>query len=193
MYDETNILPIYHQLQLHASQIRQKAQHPTHPLHKLTIHPHTPRLKKQTTFNNINYTTNIDTHPNTVTQQQITAHSTQIHSSIVQTHILQRNHNKLIQQFAHKISQSELSLPRETCRTLAQHRTNKSPILISYLHKVDETHYPSAPSAKHTHTTEHQFNCTPLYTSSNILYLWMSPGSLVPLLARWKGRLAGLP
>ena len=24
----------------------QKAQHPTHPLHKLTIHPHTPRLKK---------------------------------------------------------------------------------------------------------------------------------------------------
>ena len=55
--------------QLHASQIRQQAQHPTYPLHKLTIHPHTPRLKKQTTFNNINYTTNIDTHPNTVSQQ----------------------------------------------------------------------------------------------------------------------------
>ena len=119
-----------------ASQIRQKAQHPTHPLHKLTIHPHTPRLKKQTTFNNINYTTNIDTHPDTVTQQQISANSTQMHTSIVQTHLLQPNHNKLIHQHAPKISPSELSLPRETRRTLAQLRTNKSPILISYLHKV---------------------------------------------------------
>ena len=104
-------LPIHQHLQLHASQIRQKAQHPTHPLHKLTIHPHTPRLKKQTTFNNINYTTNIDTHPDTVTQQQISANSAQIHTSIVQTHLMQRNHNKLIHQHAPKISPSELSLP----------------------------------------------------------------------------------
>ena len=34
--------------------------------------------------------------------------------------IMQRNHNKLIHQHAHKISPSELSLPRETRRTLAQ-------------------------------------------------------------------------
>ena len=39
LHDETNVLPIHQHLQLHASQIRQKAQHPTHPLHKLTIHP----------------------------------------------------------------------------------------------------------------------------------------------------------
>ena len=71
-------------------EIRQKAEH---PLHKLRIHPYVPRLEKQSTFN---YTTNIDTHPNTVTQQQTTANSPQIHSSIVQTHILQHNHNKLI-------------------------------------------------------------------------------------------------
>ena len=95
---------IHQHLQLHASQIRQKAQHPPH---KLTIHPHTPRLKKQTTFNNINYTTNIYTHPDTVTQQQISANSTQIHTSIVQTHLMQRNHNKLIHQHAPKISPSE--------------------------------------------------------------------------------------
>ena len=30
---ETNVLPIHQHLQLHASQIRQKAQHPTHPTH----------------------------------------------------------------------------------------------------------------------------------------------------------------
>ena len=133
------LLPIHQHLQLHASQIRQKAQHPPH---KLTIHAHTPRLKKQPTFNNINYTTNIDTHPDTVTQQQISANSTQIYTSIVQTHLMQRNHNKLIHQHALKISPSELPLPRETRRTLAQLGTNKSPILISYLHKVDETRLP---------------------------------------------------
>ena len=73
------------------------------------------------------------------------------------------NHNKLIHQHAPKISPSELSLPRETRRTLAQLRTNKSPILISYLHKVDETHHPSplCPLCKtHPHTTDHLFNCT---------------------------------
>ena len=170
LHDKTNVLPIHQHLQLHASQIRQKAQHPTHPLHKLTIHPHTPRLIKQTTFNNINYTTNIDTHPDTVTQQQISANSTQIHTSIVQTHLLQRNHNKLIHQHAPKISSSELSLLRETRRTLAQLRTNKSPILISYLHKVDETHHtsPLCPLCKtypHTtyipQTTYWTFGCLP--------------------------------
>ena len=80
-------------------------------------------------------------------------------------------------------------------RTLAQLRTNKSPILISYLHKVDETHHPSplCPLCKtHPHTTDHLFNCTHLYTSSNILDLWMSPERVAPLLVRWKRRLAGL-
>ena len=45
LHDETNVLPIHQHLQLHASKIRQKAQHPTHPLYKLTLHPHTPRQK----------------------------------------------------------------------------------------------------------------------------------------------------
>ena len=45
----------------------------------------------------------------------------------------------------------------------------------------------------HPHTKEHLFNCTHLYTSNNILDLWMSPGMVVPLLARSKGRLPGLP
>ena len=78
--------------------------------------------------------------------------------------------------------------PEKTRRTLAQLRTNKIPILISYLHKVDETHYPSAPSAKHTHIASIQ-----LHTLIPQATYWMSPERVVPLLARWKGRLAGLP
>ena len=176
---ETNVLPIHQHLQLHASQIRQKAQHPTHPLHKLTIQPHTPRLKKQTTFNNINYTTNIDTHPNTVKQQQITANASQIHTSIVQTHLLQRNHNKLIHQHAPRSPLPNSPSPEKHVAS----SPNFEPI------KVHTS--PLCPLCK-THPTYHQFNCTHLYTSNSILDLWMSPERVVPLLVRWKRRLAGL-
>ena len=47
LHDETNVLPMHQHLQLRASQVRQRAQHPTHPLRRLTVHPHTPRLKNR--------------------------------------------------------------------------------------------------------------------------------------------------
>ena len=43
--DETLILPIDEHLQLHASQYKQKIQHPSHPLHKYTTNINTLRLK----------------------------------------------------------------------------------------------------------------------------------------------------
>ena len=46
--------------------MKQKSQHPCHPLHKLTKQNHTPRLIKQTTFNNTSYTTVISTNSNTM-------------------------------------------------------------------------------------------------------------------------------
>ena len=46
LYDETLTLPIHEHLQLHASQYKQKTQHPSHPLHKHTTYFNTPRLKK---------------------------------------------------------------------------------------------------------------------------------------------------
>ena len=43
LYDETLTLPIHEHLQLHASQYKQKTQHPSHPLHKHTTYFNTPR------------------------------------------------------------------------------------------------------------------------------------------------------
>ena len=71
LHDETNILPIQKHLQLHASQVRQKAQYPSHPLYKYTTHNNSQRLMKPTTFNNSRYTTNIPTDPCTVTTADI--------------------------------------------------------------------------------------------------------------------------
>ena len=67
LHDETLILPIHEHLQLHASQYKQKTQHPSHPLHKHTTFFNTPRLKTTTIFNNGRYTTNIPTDPHTIT------------------------------------------------------------------------------------------------------------------------------
>ena len=99
---------------------------------------------------------------------------------------MQRNHNKLIHQHAPKISPSELSLPRETRRTLAQLRTNKifssHPYIIPTQSHAKHTTPPlSVPSAKHTHIPQTTFSTAlHLYTSSNILDLGMSPERVAP-------------
>ena len=55
LHDETNILPMQKHLQLHASQVRQKAQYPSHLLHRYTTHNTSQRLMKPTS----GYTTTV--------------------------------------------------------------------------------------------------------------------------------------
>ena len=56
LHDEIHTLPIREHLQLHASQIRQRSQDATHPLHYITTQQTTPRRQKQTIYNNTDYT-----------------------------------------------------------------------------------------------------------------------------------------
>ena len=153
-HDETNILPIQKHLQLHASQIRQKAQYPSHPLYKYTTHNNSQRLMKPTTFNNSRYTTNIPTDPCTVTTADIKANMRDIHTTIVFQHLAARDNNKILRTHPPQVSSTEENLPRHTRRTLAQLRTNKSPFLLSYLHKIDASTHPSplCPPLSHSRT-----------------------------------------
>ena len=96
MHDETLTLPIHEQLQLHASQYKQKTQHPSHPLHKHTTYFNTPGLKKNTIFNKGRYTTNIPTDPHTVTTTGIKTSMHHIHTSIVSRHLATRDNNKIL-------------------------------------------------------------------------------------------------
>ena len=142
LHDETLTLPIHEHLQLHASQYKQKTQHPSHPLHKHTTYFNTPRLKN-TIFNNGRNTTNIPTDPHTVTTTYIKTNVRHIHTSIVSRHLATRGNNKILRTPPPHISSPEEILPRLTRRTRAQLRTNKSPFLKSYLHKVDAKSHPS--------------------------------------------------
>ena len=195
LHDETLTLPIHEHLQLHASQYKQKTQHPSHPLHKHTTYFNIPRLKN-TIFNNGCYTTNIPTVTHTVTTTYIKTNMRLIHASIVSRHLATGGNNKILRTPPPHISSSEERLPRLTRRTLAQLRTNKSPFLKSYLHKVDAKTHPSplCPLCNiHTHNTHHLFNCTHICTTLSPLDLRTDPAGVTALLARWTEKLAGGP
>ena len=195
LHDKTLILSIHEYLQLHASQYKQKTQHPSHPLHKYTTYFNTPRLKKHY-FTNGRYTTNIHTDPHTVTTTDIKTNMRHIHISIISRHLATRGNNKILRTLPPHISSSEERLPRLTRRTRAQFRTNKSTFLKSYLHKVDAKTHPSSlcPLCHiHTHDTHHLFNCTNIRTTLSPLDLGTDSAGVTALLARWTEKLAGGP
>ena len=184
LHDETLTLPIHDRIQLHASQYKQKTQHPSHPLHKHTTYFNTPRLKK-TLFLTTAATQQPD--PHTVTTTDIKTNMCHIHTSIVSRHLATRGNNKIQRTPPPHISSSEEILHRLTRCTLAQLRTNKSPFLKSYLHKVDaKTHQsPLCPLCNiHTYETHHLFNCTHISTTLSPLDLWTDPAGVTALLAR---------
>ena len=86
LHNETLVFPLQNHLQLQASQIRQKSQNPSHPLHKLIQHENPKRQIKATIFQpNNSYTHIIQTDPTTVTSENIKQNLKTIHTSIVQT------------------------------------------------------------------------------------------------------------
>ena len=122
-----------------------------------------------------------------------------IYTSIVSRQLATRGNNKTLCTPPPHISSSEERLPHLTRRTLAQLRTNKSPFLKSYLHKVDAKSHPSPlcplcnTHTHDTHDTHHLFNCTHIRTTLSPLDLWTHLAGVMELLARWRVKLAGGP
>src|SRR6476469_9517897 len=139
---------------MHTSQPRQKVQLPTHPLHSLTKQNPSRRQMKQTIFENTSITTNLDANPTHTTETSVQRNIKDIHHSIVENHIQSFKPNKIINQPTPPINKDEQTLLRKTRRTLAQFKTNKSPFLKSYLHKIDPQN----------HDTKLLFTCSSLPT-----------------------------
>ena len=116
-----------------------------------------------------------------------------IHTYIVSLHLATRGNNRILRTPPPHIISSEEILPRITHRTFVQLRTNKSPFLKSYLHKVDTKSH-SSPICPVCITlmqnTRHLFNCTHIHTT---LDLWTDHAGVIALLARWMEKLAGGP
>src|SRR6476469_1532668 len=122
---------------------------------------------KQTIFENTSFTTNLDANPTNTTETTIQRNMREIHHSVVENHLQSLKPNKIINQPAPPISKDKQSLRRKTRRTLAQLRTNKSPFLKSYLHKIDPQNHPSqlCPLCNtQNNDTKHLFTCSSLPT-----------------------------
>ena len=111
---------------------------------------------------------------------------------VFSNHLSQRPPNKVLQDQTPSVSPAELLLSRETRRTLAQLRTNKSPLLVSYIFSIGDPRHPSplCPLClMHDHTSSHLFECKSLPTSLSSLDLWTNPDKVEPFLATWGERL----
>ena len=141
------------------------------------------------------YTTTIPTDPCTVTTADMKANMRDIHTSIVSQHLGARDNNKMPRTHPPQVSSTEENLPRHTRRTLAQLRTNKSPFLLSYLHKIEASTHPSplCPLCRiHKHST-HLFSCPQIHTTLSALDLWRDPSGIAALLDDWREKLATTP
>jgi hypothetical protein len=196
LHDETLVLPIKNHLQLQASQLRQKSQKPSHPLHNLLQQQNPKRQIKNSIFQaNNTYIHTIATDPTTVTTENIKQNLKTIHTSIVQKYMTDRHPNKILNKEPPTINKSEESLSRKTRRILAQIRTNKSPLLFTYKHKIDPHTYPNSfcPLCKsHEHDTTHLFSCSQVPTHLTPIDLWKNPVEAAALLDVWALRLADL-
>ena len=134
----------------------------------------------------------MDAPPDTTTQETIRANTAENHTQIVSNHMQIIPHNKILNRTAPEISKTEQALPHYTRRLLAQFRTNKSPILHEYLHKITpETHTTQNCSLCHSqvHDTKHLFDCPRLPTDMGPEALLDNPGRAYGLLARWSDQL----
>ena len=89
-----------------------------------------------------------------------------MHTSIVSRHLATRGNNKILCIPPPHIRRRDTS--HITLRTLAQLRTNKSPFIKTYLHKVGAKSHPSplCPLCNtHTQDTHHFFNCSHIRTT----------------------------
>jgi len=193
LHDETSTLPLQQHLTLHASQLKQKSQLPTHPLHAISQNITPPRPMKQTIFHNWKYPMiNIPSDPILTTNDTISQNMKTIHTTIVQNYLTHRLPNKVLKQTPPVINKSEETLPRQTRRTLAQLRTNRSPFLMTYLNKINPTKYPNPKCPlclTEDHDTQHLFSCTSIKTILKPVDLWSNPVDVADLLQLWKDAL----
>ena len=117
-----------------------------------------------------------------------------IHTTIVQDHLSNRPINKLLNRPPPDIDKKEETLPHSTRRKLSQLRTNKSPLLMTYLHKIDPANHPAAncPLCNDpNHDSLHLFNCPDIPTTLTVWDLWTDPVGVAALLDVWGEKLGG--
>ena len=155
---------IHEHLQLHASQYKQKTQHPSRPLHKLITYFNSPRLKKTLSSTTAATQHTFPQTPHTVTTTGIKTNMRHIHTSIVSRHLATGGNNKILRTPPPHISSSEEILPTSLVEPLPNSE------------QINHT------SSNHTYTKSTPKHPRTRHTSS--LDLWTDPAGMTELLTR---------
>ena len=150
---------------------------------------------KKTIFNNTDNLITLHTthHSTNQPSHSIQAKKT-IHTQAVSHHLATIPNNNILNRPPPEIDKTEIELPRQTRRLLAQLRANKSPFLRSYLHHIDPDNHPSpnCPLCRISeHNTSHLFDCIYVPTNLDPEALWSNPAGAAALLEAWTAALAG--
>ena len=154
------------------------------------MHSNPPRKMKATIFHNNEYTDKIVTDLD-ITIEECKTNLRCIHTSITSEYLSSRNNNKVTNSKSLAIYPSEQTLPRNIRTRLAQLRTNKLPLLRSYLHNINpNTYTPLCPLCSlGTHDTKHLFNCTKVPTQQHTTSLWTHPIKAAKVIMAWETKL----
>ena len=189
LLDKTLTLPIHEHLQLHASQYKQKTQHPSHPLHKHTTYFNTTRILKTL------FLTTADTQQTShrPLHSHYTRHKTNmrhIHTSIVSRHL--EAIIKYCAHLHHTLAALKTDFPASLIAPLPNsEQTNLSSSNHTYTKSTpNHIHHHYAPFATLTHTTHTISSTAPTYAphchpwSDELVARWRD------MLARWRDMLA---
>ena len=164
LHDETLTLPIHEHLQLHASQYKQKTQHPSHPLYKHTTYFNTPRLNTPL-FSTTAATQ--QTFPQTPTHslQQTLKNMRHIHTSIVSRHLATRGNRKILRTPPPHIKALKRYFPASLVAPLPNSEQTSLPSSNHTYTKStpNRIHHHYAPSVTPTHTTHTISSTAPTY------------------------------
>src|SRR5579864_4098794 len=176
-HQETKVLPLKDHCNLHTSNLKQKAASSNHPLNKLMDQPKPARNMKESLFLS---NKNVINPPksNNLNGTEINQNIKVNHSLAVTNHKCTIPENKILELQAPEIHHSEETLTRYHRRILSQLRTNKSPSLLSYLHKINPSEHPSPLCrlcSDQTHDTIHLLQCIQIQTTLTPIDLWNNP------------------
>ena len=190
LHTETKILPLHHHINLHSSILRAKASHTSHPLYRQYSTSNHERHMKNTLFNN-NIIIPFQTCSNKLDAPSTYINKT-IHTQAVTNYINKLSPIPIINTTAPNIHKSELTLPIQIRKILAQLRAGKSPLLRAYLHSINpQTHIsPKCPFCiTSTHNTTHLFQCPYVPTLLTPIDLWHNPLKASKLIETWQIKL----
>ena len=174
-------------MRLITSQYREGARDPDHPLHREATAPDPARMMKPTAFHTTQVTVVHGCAPLGGEKKEIVMNKRRLHTAIVQDQVNSTPIHPLINAKPPVVHKSELNLPRETRRTLAQLRAQKCPLLQEYLHTIGTAEHPNCPLCHQgPHNTAHLFRCPAIPTDLAPLDLWTRPVLVANLLREWQ-------